>query len=247
MQPRPGYILLAGAILSGLAALFAAKAGGPAIATQLGFQAQQVIARAGGGRAVTADFTTRQGWPTRHPVLRGGHKLDDATRARVARAVAAVPGVGAVSWADGAHFHTPSAPPPRPLHCQKDVEALLTARTIRFDESSAAIDRSSRELIDEVAQALRPCLGGVIAIIGHTDSVGSESSNLALSQRRAEAVQRALIERGIPGDGLRASGVGSRFPISGLEPDDPANRRIEFSVLETVPLKPTPIDTPGAR
>ena len=247
MQPRPGYILLVGATLSGLAALFAAKAGGTAITTQLGRKAELAIARSGGSEVVTADFTTRQGWPTRHPVLRGGSKLDDTTRARIAHAVATVPGIGAVSWADGAHFHTPSAPPPRPLHCQKDVEALLTARTIRFDESSAAIDHSSRELIDEVAQALRPCLGGVIAIIGHTDSVGSEASNLALSQRRAEAVERALIGRGIPADGLRASGVGSRFPISGLEPDDPANRRIEFSVLETVPLKPTPIDAPGAR
>lgn len=247
MQLRPTYLLLLGATLSGLAAVFAAQAEGTATAAWLSQETEQAIAKSGGGKAVTADFTTRQGWPTRHPLLHGGGKLNDMTRARIARAVAAVRGVGAVSWADGARFHTSAAPFQRPLHCQNDVEALLSARTIRFAENSAAIDRSSRQLIGEVAQALRPCLGSVIAIIGHTDSVGDEAENILLSQRRAEAIQHALVTRGIPADGLRASGVGSNAPVEGLEPDDPANRRIEFSVLETVPLDPTPIDIPGAR
>ena len=62
---------------------------------------------------------------------------------------------------------------------------------------------------------------------------------------RAEAVRWALIGRGIPADGLRATGMGSKAPIKGLDPADPANRRIEFSVIATMPIKPTPIDTPG--
>ena len=45
--------------------------------------------------------------------------------------------------------------------------------------------------MDEVAAALRPCLGSIIAITGHTDASGPEPGNLALSQERAEAVQAA--------------------------------------------------------
>jgi OOP family OmpA-OmpF porin len=60
-------------------------------------------------------------------------------------------------------------------------------------------------------------------------------------------VRDALIARGIPADGLRARGLGSCDPIEGLPSTDPANRRIEFSVVSTVPVKPTPVDTPGPR
>ena len=104
-----------------------------------------------------------------------------------------------------------------------------------------------RFLLDEVAAALRPCLGGIIAITGHTDSSGNERRNIALSRERAEAVRYALIERGIPEEGLRASGIGSSRPVEGLDSNDPANRRIEFSVIEKVPLRPTPVDAPGPR
>lgn len=127
------------------------------------------------------------------------------------------------------------------------MAGLLRARTIRFEEGSARIDATSSELIDEVANALRPCLGSIIAITGHTDATGPEAGNLSLSRLRANAVRDALISRGIPGDGLRARGVGSRIPVEGLEPTDPANRRIDFSVVATEPVRPTPVDTPGPR
>jgi OOP family OmpA-OmpF porin len=58
-------------------------------------------------------------------------------------------------------------------------------------------------------------------------------------------VRWALIGRGIPADGLRAEGLGAERPLEGLTKEDPANRRIEFSVIEKAPLAPTPIDTPG--
>jgi OOP family OmpA-OmpF porin len=180
-------------------------------------------------------------------VLSGGETLDETTRDRVAKAVAAIPGVGGIRWADGTTFASSSTAAAEPLHCEEDVDALLRARTIRFEEGSARIDAASRELVDEVAGALRPCLGSIIAITGHTDASGPEPGNLALSRERAEAVEAALMARGIPADGLRARGRGSRSPVEGLEPTDPANRRIEFSVIATDPVRPTPVDTPGPR
>ena len=127
------------------------------------------------------------------------------------------------------------------------MNALLDTRTIRFQGGSAAIDPASDRLVDEVAAALRPCLGSIIAITGHTDNSGAEPANLALSLSRAEAVRSSLIGRGIPADGLRAKGLGSSQPVEGLDPGDPANRRIEFSVIASVPVHPTPVDVPGPR
>jgi OOP family OmpA-OmpF porin len=236
---------LGGALVAALA-LVGGRIGGSRIAGALEARAEAVIAEAGGA-PVTARFATAGGWPTRHPTLSGGESLDEAARDRIAKAVAAIPGVGGIRWSDGTALAESAAAAVEPLHCQDDVEALLRARTIRFEEGSARIDAASRELVDEVATALRPCLGSIIAVTGHTDASGPEPGNLALSRERADAVEAALIGRGIPADGLRTSGLGSRSPVEGLEATDPANRRIEFSVIATQPIRPTPVDTPGPR
>ncbi len=244
MLRNPYLPLAAGAVLIFFLALLGGQATGPAMADRLSDRAAEAISDVG-GKGVIAHFESASGQPSRHATLSGGKNLSDAVRDRVAKTVAALPGVGGVRWTDGSALAESAAVTFNPQHCQQDVEALLRARSIRFEESSARIDAASRSLVDEVATALRPCLGSIIAITGHTDSSGTKPGNLALSQERADAVRRALIRRGIPADGLRARGLGSAQPVEGLDPADPANRRIDFSVLETVPIKPTPVDTPG--
>ena len=243
----PKLAIAAGAFLVFLLALLGARFNATSMAEELQQAAVPVVAQAG-GKGVVAEFRGPGGWPSRHPVLVGGTNLPEAVRDRIAKAVAAIPNVGGVRWADGTGLADASNPAVlNPLHCEEDVSGLLRARTIRFEESSATIDRPSRGLVDEVAQALRPCLGSIISITGHTDSSGPEPGNLALSKERADAVRNALIARGIPADGLRSRGLGSRQPVEGLEPTDPANRRIEFEVVATEPIHPTPVDTPGPR
>lgn len=239
--------VLTGAIITACIALIANAQTGENMIERLEARAEKAIA-AHGGTGITADFTTTNGWPTRHPVLRGGEDLPDDVRARVARAVADLPGVGGAHW--DRRSRSMAMPEPvieaGPYHCQRDVETLLAVRVIRFGQSSAEIDPASEVLLDEVAGALKPCRGSIIAITGHSDAVGDASVNLRLSRERAAAVRSALVQRGLPRDSLRAAGVGSAQPIEGLEPEDPANRRIEFSVIEVAPLKPTPIDIPDA-
>ncbi|RPF72294.1 OmpA family protein [Aurantiacibacter spongiae] len=244
---QPHVVIPLGALLVIALAWLGGNAGAPALGARLSDQARTTIASAGGGGQVEARFLSPNGFDSRHPVLVGGSGLDEDVRARIARSVAAIPGVGGVRWADGDARAAAGERVFRPMHCQEDVRSLLRARTIRFEESSVRIDAASYSLIDEVATALRPCLGAIIQITGHTDSSGPEAGNIELSSERANAVRRALIARGIPADGLRARGIGSRRPVEGLDPTDPANRRIEFSVLATEAISPTPVDTPAAR
>ena len=246
MPIRPTIALIAGAIATTAIGFAGAALTAVPFSADLSDRTETALADADLG-SVKAEFISYNGFPARHPVLSGDERLDEAERARAAVIVASVNGVGGVRWADGTMVAEKGTRPRTSMHCQDDVEALLRARTIRFEVSSSAMDIGSRELLDEVEAALRPCLGSIIAIVGHTDNSGPEPGNLALSRERANAVRQALIRRGIPRDGLRARGVGSSQPVEGLDQADPANRRIEFSVIATEPLMPTPVDTPGAR
>ena len=241
---KPYVAISIGLLACFVLAVTIGSANAPAVVERISAPAADAIAEAGGGGKVEAHFRTPNGFPSRHVVLTGAEGLDEATRNDIAHAVAGLPGVGGISWSDGdvmveQHFS--------PLHCQEDVQALLRARTIRFEEGSAQIDAGSQSLIDEVAGALRPCLGAVIEVSGHTDRSGPEERNIVLSRERAQAVKQALVRRGIPAEEVRVTGEGSAVPVEGLEPTDPANRRIEFAVVSTQPLLPTPVDTPGPR
>ncbi|HUD28638.1 MAG TPA: OmpA family protein [Novosphingobium sp.] len=238
MNPRRASLIVAGAALCVVLSFAYTRARGGVFVAELRTEAQ-VARDAAGGKDVKLAFRDRYGWLTRHPVLSGGKALDAATRTRIAAAVAAVPGIGGVSWSNEGDPRASS------LHCQDDVERILETRTIRFGEASTRLDPASGRLLDEVARALRPCVGSLIAVTGHTDAGGNAQVNVALSLARAEAVRSALVARGIPANGLRAAGVGAARPVEGLDPADPANRRIEFSVIFSAPVKPTPIDTPG--
>ncbi len=248
MKPLSLATFLAGALAVAGLGLAATWQGGPALVSRLAHDAGRAR-DAAGGKGIEIDFSLANGSLTRHPRLSGGLGLSDELRARAASAIAAVPGVGGASWRT-VRDTDPAEAGPQPIanvamHCQDDVESVVKARSIRFAESSDQIDVASDAVLDEVAAALLPCLGGIIAVTGHTDSNGDERANRELSRARADAVRWALIGRGIPADGLRAAGLGSERPLEGLAREDPANRRIEFSVIEKAPLAPTPLDTPG--
>ncbi|MEP2734676.1 MAG: OmpA family protein [Erythrobacter sp.] len=241
----PKTAIIAGALIVSALAIFGARIDDTAFAKNLAGQADANLAEIDAGQVKTR-FVTRDAWPTRHPVLSGGEDLDEGTRDNAAKAVGSIAGVGGVSWADGTMIAEAGAPMSA-NHCEDDVQELLSARSIRFEESRSDIAPASVQLLDEVAAALKPCVGSIIAITGHTDASGPEPENLTLSRDRAAAIQQALQTRGIPANGLRASGLGSSQSIEGLSSEDPANRRIEFAVVAKRQLRPAPVDTPGPR
>lgn len=97
-----------------------------------------------------------------------------------------------------------------------------------------------RDELMKVAQALKASKASVVQVIGHTDRIGSDASNLALSQRRAQTVRAVLIQNGVAADGLSAHGVGESEPVKQCDDALPheqlvaclqPNRRVEVVVM----------------
>lgn len=102
---------------------------------------------------------------------------------------------------------------------------------ILFDFDKAEVKPESDKQLVEMANLLKATPGLKVFIVGHTDNKGTFAYNTDLSQRRAEAVAKALASRyGIAADRLVAKGVG---PLSPLAPNDDEdgqskNRRVEL-------------------
>ena len=72
--------------------------------------------------------------------------------------------------------------------------------------------------------------GLMVEVAGHTDSVGAESYNQSLSERRAKAVKSYLVERGIDADRLTVRGYGESEPVAdnATKEGRAENRRVEL-------------------
>ncbi|MDJ0365238.1 OmpA family protein [Hymenobacter sp. H14-R3] len=102
-----------------------------------------------------------------------------------------------------------------------------------FDSNQAVLKPRSRTELDRLVDFLRQDTGLRVEVAGHTDNVGKAASNLALSQRRAQAVLTYLTGHGVPASRLRAHGYGAAKPLVGndSEAHRAQNRRIELQIL----------------
>jgi OOP family OmpA-OmpF porin len=116
--------------------------------------------------------------------------------------------------------------------CQQEFDTFLAKEQVEFAEGSAVIDPSSYNLLAMLAAIARNC-GANIQVIGHTDSQGDRSANLALSRQRALAVKTYLVRSGAEEERIEALGQGEAQPIADDSTDAgrARNRRIEFRVV----------------
>lgn len=84
-----------------------------------------------------------------------------------------------------------------------------------------------REQLAAVAGQLKGAQATVVQVIGHTDRIGDEAANLALSQRRAQTVRALLIHNGMAADGLKAQGVGESEPVKECSDSLPRNELVD--------------------
>nr|WP_183634964.1 OmpA family protein [Niveibacterium umoris] len=116
---------------------------------------------------------------------------------------------------------------------QQLLDTTLGNRIVEFESGKATLTPSGQAILDEMAKALASLSGRRVEIVGHTDSDGSRAGNLALSQARANEVQRYLVSKGTNAGMLSTSGMGPDRPVaSNASAEGRArNRRIEFRVL----------------
>lgn len=106
--------------------------------------------------------------------------------------------------------------------------------TLYFDFNSANLTDIGRSQLDQLGAALSsPALKEYDYLIaGHTDAKGSRSYNWKLSNRRARAVRKYLIERwSISPERLVAHGWGEERLKQGEHPKSAGNRRVEIAVI----------------
>lgn len=114
-----------------------------------------------------------------------------------------------------------------------EQDAAFEIEDIHYATGSAVIDRTSLLMLDLFAEYLMDT-GLSVEIGGHTDDVGLDTDNLALSQRRADAVRHHLVMAGVSNAGLKARGYGESQPRAdnGTEAGRAKNRRTEFRILK---------------
>jgi outer membrane protein OmpA-like peptidoglycan-associated protein len=109
---------------------------------------------------------------------------------------------------------------------------VLTLGDVLFDTGRADLKPGAARPIAQVAQFLNEHPERKVQIEGFTDSQGPEDYNLELSQKRADAVAMAIMQRGIAAERVRALGYGEGFPKAGNDSagSRQMNRRVEIIV-----------------
>jgi OmpA-OmpF porin, OOP family len=126
----------------------------------------------------------------------------------------------------------PPPPPPRVVVTDKKFELK---EVVYFDTGKATIQPRSHSLLEEAATAINQHAEvKKIVVEGHTDSRGDASFNKTLSQRRAEAVRKFLLEKGVDRGRVDAKGFGPQRPIADNKTPDgrEKNRRVELTIAQ---------------
>jgi outer membrane protein OmpA-like peptidoglycan-associated protein len=118
------------------------------------------------------------------------------------------------------------------------VPKKITLAGVLFDSGAATIKRESLSALEEAAKFLTENPDVAVVVEGHTDGSGPAEENVALSQRRADAVLKYLVVNfGVDPTRLSAKGYGSVEPLVPNDTEDgrAKNRRIELRIVEKKP------------
>jgi len=191
--------------------------------------------------------------------------MNKPSKIALALAIAAFSASGAVSaqtvdnwtnpfgnvWKNGTHelcwrdnFWTPATGIPgcdgvpvaakAPVKAPTATKVVLNADTF-FDFDKSTIKPEGRKILDQVAQKADSINLETLIATGYTDSIGTEAYNMKLSQRRADAVKKYLVSKGIDPNHIYAEGKGESNPIASNKTRDGRahNRRVEIEIVGT--------------
>lgn len=110
----------------------------------------------------------------------------------------------------------------------------VTLSNIFFATNEATLKSESTAELEKLKDLLRKNPTWIVQIEGHTDNVGSDDYNIALSKARAEAVVKYLVDNGIEQKRLSAKGFGAAQPVAdnANEEGRQQNRRVVFRIVK---------------
>ena len=109
---------------------------------------------------------------------------------------------------------------------------VVTLGDMLFETGQAQLKGNALANLNKLSTFMETYPERTLAIEGHTDTVGSEASNLSLSQRRADAVRMHLLEQGVAAKRLSAVGKGEAYPVASNDSISgrALNRRVEVII-----------------
>jgi len=118
---------------------------------------------------------------------------------------------------------------------------------VLFTSGSAQLQPGGRDKLRELAGIMARYPRTYVSIVGHTDSRGSEQSNIELSQRRARAVADELVSQGVSSGRIRTRGEGESKPIASNETPEgrQMNRRVDITVSPDEGLREEAANAPA--
>lgn len=148
----------------------------------------------------------------------------------------------------------PTCNPPNPgepidLNGCKAGDAIVL-KGVTFEVNSSRLTPNAKTILDTVADALLAKQDIKAELGGYTSSEGSDSSNQALSERRAESVKAYLVGRGVDAARLEPKGYGEASPVADNETPEgrELNRRVELKVTDSgaaPAVESAPVDAPA--
>ena len=119
--------------------------------------------------------------------------------------------------------------------CQAEANRHVEpGETVLFGFDSDEIHAAGQQLLDAVVEISKLCPDVHVLVTGHTDSIGDKDYNIALGERRAEAVVNYMVSKGVDSGRLTPVGLGFSQPIAdnSTEEGRSQNRSIEFRARE---------------
>ncbi len=124
---------------------------------------------------------------------------------------------------------TPAGTAVNSIGCDENVAIVLEG--IFFEYKSFDLTADSKTILNDVASKLIAANAEVL-VAGHTDSIGGNTYNLRLSDKRAASVQEYLVSQGVPAQSISSQGFGEENPIATNDTDEgrAQNRRVEMQI-----------------
>lgn len=117
---------------------------------------------------------------------------------------------------------------------QTDRGMVLTLGDVLFDLNQAELKSSGEKTVARLAEFMSEYENRRVRVEGYTDSTGEASYNQDLSERRAEAVQDALVGMGISRNRVETKGFGEQYPVASNDSSSgrQQNRRVEIVISD---------------